>query len=238
MPRRVVLTQQQAAEIFELKSIEDNELLVRRSGSRSRLVAERYGVSPKTVRDIWNCKTWICATKQLFQRESNELDSLESSGPSMVLGIFYTPLNQKTDKWCPQLHRSVPIKPKKGGPRQSGSNFHKKRKFFPSEYSSMHVTGEHVCHTTRASSTDSDFTQAQCIQQCIHQQTDVDLSAINYDIISSRFVNYSPDHFTTQYDVTPPHLELPLQDCADQQYAGILVQHFPDDPFHFDWPHW
>ena len=30
--------------------------------SQSRLLAEKYGVSPKTVRDIWNKKTWCFAT--------------------------------------------------------------------------------------------------------------------------------------------------------------------------------
>jgi hypothetical protein len=37
--------------------------------SNSVLLAAQYGVSSKTIRDIWNRKTWTHATKQMFGRE-------------------------------------------------------------------------------------------------------------------------------------------------------------------------
>jgi hypothetical protein len=37
--------------------------------SNSVLLAAQYGVSPKTIRDIWNRKTWTHSTADLFERD-------------------------------------------------------------------------------------------------------------------------------------------------------------------------
>jgi hypothetical protein len=64
---RLVLTEVQAVEIYRMKfkahdhHCEDYQ----RCKSHSRLVAERYGVSPKTVRDVWNQKTWVHSTMHI-----------------------------------------------------------------------------------------------------------------------------------------------------------------------------
>ena len=42
-------------------------------------VAQRFGVSPKTVRDIWNRRTWAHTTVHLWQEE-------ESSGIASCQG--------------------------------------------------------------------------------------------------------------------------------------------------------
>ena len=34
-------------------------------------VANRFGVSPKTVRDIWNRQTWAYATEELWDEEAS-----------------------------------------------------------------------------------------------------------------------------------------------------------------------
>ena len=82
---RIVLTGRQAAEIFRLKSVvEKNQRIDRRAVSRSRLVAEQYGVSPKTVRDIWNRKTWVFATMHIFLTENCTLDQECGHGSSVV----------------------------------------------------------------------------------------------------------------------------------------------------------
>jgi hypothetical protein len=61
-PRRIILTEKKAGEIYSLKPSPSFPESTKRGESQSRLVAEKYGVSPKTVRDIWNRKTWIAAT--------------------------------------------------------------------------------------------------------------------------------------------------------------------------------
>ena len=59
---RIILTEKQAVDIFNQKPGAKNTPAKGSSTSQSRIVAEKYGVSPKTVRDIWNRKTWSTAT--------------------------------------------------------------------------------------------------------------------------------------------------------------------------------
>jgi hypothetical protein len=58
-PFLVILTADQAKSIYSLRSASTAEgphaHLV---AGKSSLVAEMYGVSPKTIRDVWNRKTW------------------------------------------------------------------------------------------------------------------------------------------------------------------------------------
>jgi hypothetical protein len=39
--------------------------------SNSELLAAQYGVSSKTIRDIWNRKTWVHATASLVELVNN-----------------------------------------------------------------------------------------------------------------------------------------------------------------------
>ena len=65
-PRRIVLTKEHALEIYKLKMSETLSTNAHKpSQSPSRLVAKSYGVSPKTIRDIWNRKTWASVTQHL-----------------------------------------------------------------------------------------------------------------------------------------------------------------------------
>ena len=58
------------------------------SNSRSREVAEQYGVNSKTIRDIWNRATWVKATRPSWTPEEEEeyLQSrcLEGGGIAVV----------------------------------------------------------------------------------------------------------------------------------------------------------
>ena len=58
-PFQVILTAEQAKSIYSLRAsstVEDHT--IRHVVGKSSLVAEMYGVSPKTIRDVWNRKTW------------------------------------------------------------------------------------------------------------------------------------------------------------------------------------
>ncbi len=68
---RVALNGQAAAEIYSCKL-----LLIGSAGLtpasaflkvRSVKLARKYGVSAKTIRDIWNKKSWTCSTVQLWE---------------------------------------------------------------------------------------------------------------------------------------------------------------------------
>jgi hypothetical protein len=63
---KVILNSQQAIEIYKLKpyavTMSSTQMKIR---GQSIPIAEKYGVSPKAIRDIWNIKTWVKATEHL-----------------------------------------------------------------------------------------------------------------------------------------------------------------------------
>ena len=72
---RAVLTASQATDIFTRKILlesQDNTVSCLKGASVS--ISKMYKVSAKTIRDIWNRKTWACATSHLWHltRESRQ----------------------------------------------------------------------------------------------------------------------------------------------------------------------
>ncbi len=73
--QRYVLSASQAKEIYGLKFLASTSAAVPAAlGKLDQisyciLIATKYGVSSKTIRDIWNRKTWLCATQELFDQE-------------------------------------------------------------------------------------------------------------------------------------------------------------------------
>jgi hypothetical protein len=58
---RAILTEQQAVEIFGFRSQNSMAKMV----SSALVVAKRYGINEKTVRDIWMQRSWAYATSSL-----------------------------------------------------------------------------------------------------------------------------------------------------------------------------
>lgn len=72
---RIVLNSEAAAEIYQYKlalitpdsfksCIQKNEMKIK---GHSTHLALKYGVTSKTIRDIWNRKSWISATAHLWE---------------------------------------------------------------------------------------------------------------------------------------------------------------------------
>ena len=58
-PFLVILTAEQARTIYQMRSVSTAEDSTACSvAGKSSLVSEMFGVSPKTIRDVWNRKTW------------------------------------------------------------------------------------------------------------------------------------------------------------------------------------
>ena len=79
----MILTELQAVEIFRIKqwNIENEKGTVSIRGL-SQLVSKVYGVSARTIRDIWNQKTWAYATND------QTIDTRLSSGVQVVLVCY------------------------------------------------------------------------------------------------------------------------------------------------------
>ena len=74
----MILTELQAVEIFRIKqwNIENEKGIVSIRGL-SQLVSKVYGVSARTIRDIWNQKTWAYATNdQTIDRRLSSADQV------------------------------------------------------------------------------------------------------------------------------------------------------------------
>jgi hypothetical protein len=76
---RVILNNELAVEIYEEKLalnasttfgsyLTDSRVKMR---GKSAKVSKKYGVSAKTIRDIWNGRTWSCATRSLRRISSS-----------------------------------------------------------------------------------------------------------------------------------------------------------------------
>ncbi len=54
-------------------------------------VAERFGISPRTVRDIWSRHTWTYATEYLWAQEKGMLSAREVSRPESASKVGDNP---------------------------------------------------------------------------------------------------------------------------------------------------
>jgi hypothetical protein len=88
--QRVILTPKLAREIYTRKLVllaqERSELNFNGSNSlkgQSVPLAHEYNVSAKTIRDIWNRKTWMFATRDLWCEEGDETTGIEFSPPQV-----------------------------------------------------------------------------------------------------------------------------------------------------------
>jgi len=76
----VILSKQQAMDIYTMRSPDttvDPDLKV--VAGKSSMVAEMYGVSPKTIRDIWNRKTWTQVTRPAWTAEEADMHAQEQA---------------------------------------------------------------------------------------------------------------------------------------------------------------
>ena len=62
-----VLTEKQAKEIYQiyLAKFSPSSSFMKIKNSTSTRLASMYGVSPKTIRDVWNGRTWTSVTSQV-----------------------------------------------------------------------------------------------------------------------------------------------------------------------------
>ena len=88
-----LLSAEQAIEIYKRKPRgfglhkacdEVNDGFLSNTRGSSVPLAVEYGVSPKTIRDIWNRRTWAFATLQLWLEEQPDIMTIEANGPSTI----------------------------------------------------------------------------------------------------------------------------------------------------------
>ena len=75
---RATLTKEQAALIYALRPPDKDDPNPSKLAGNSQLLAKKFGVSPKAVRDVWNRRTWAHATKDAYAN-SAQGEGLDSS---------------------------------------------------------------------------------------------------------------------------------------------------------------
>eukprot|EP00960_Hanusia_phi_P055172 762900-Hanusia_phi.AAC.1 len=74
LPGKIVLTAETACEIYSMRpSRSDDSKGEARAKSHSAEIARKYGVTAKTIRDIWNRSTWSKATRKLWTEEETRI---------------------------------------------------------------------------------------------------------------------------------------------------------------------
>eukprot|EP00961_Rhodomonas_salina_P205681 2776118-Rhodomonas_salina.1 len=67
------LTAEEAAEVYTLRPNSAKGLTLRRGGMiQCKSIAPQFGVTAKTIRDIWHGRTWATATKHLWSEEEKK----------------------------------------------------------------------------------------------------------------------------------------------------------------------
>ena len=72
---RSLLSEKDAIEIYQYRKAAVNSSAMRDAclHGKSSAVAEKYKISPKTVRDIWNRRTWIQETRHLWSEDEKPM---------------------------------------------------------------------------------------------------------------------------------------------------------------------
>jgi len=86
------LTVEAVREIFNLRpQLSPNGFLdASNHDNCPRAVAKRYGVTSKVVRDIWNRKTWVHATQELWTQKEKLVHLFETASPDRRCKILST----------------------------------------------------------------------------------------------------------------------------------------------------
>lgn len=79
-PFIVILSKQQALDIYSMRTADTtSDPALKAVAGKSSMVAEMYGVSPKTIRDIWNRKTWAQVTRTMWTQEEADDYAVEQA---------------------------------------------------------------------------------------------------------------------------------------------------------------
>jgi len=67
--KRQQLIPEEAAEIYMQRPSKEGKMSRHGGMALCKVIAPKYGVTPKTIRDIWRGRTWIQATQHLWSEE-------------------------------------------------------------------------------------------------------------------------------------------------------------------------
>ena len=231
---RQMLTEQQVIEIYSHKIYLLSQL---GSNSKSKIQSIRgksgplsrlFGVSSRTIRDIWNRHTWQYATHSLWCEEEMYIKSLTCGvSPLQVrFRLFHDSVKMLISTRCKQGYVST-ITEESGRCFNQAINFRKEQYQFAAE-----VEGKLLSHL--------DFTaRSDCDTPYAHSQSFDEGSHV---LLDSKEIMEFPDTDARKIDGRNYRDDRAICDgsCVREKswldIGGTSVE--ADDPFHDDWPHW
>ena len=223
---RRVLTAQQAIKIFRLRDTPSMQSQHQppsyKRQSKSVALSRHYGVSPKTIRDIWNRRTWAFATLQVRAKHQSKI---------LVFGrcwaaIWFWFLSQAGDhQYCER---------KAGRPKGSRDKKPRVRKSLPSPGHAVH---SFMQESLVAAYVPDFHPQPQTGRLATIRQDEL-ASGRNEGICQGLHFNCAPEsyfpdqalHGVFRHDVI---LQRPCAAWLDRSIDESLAL---SDPFHDDWP--
>jgi hypothetical protein len=201
---RALLTEREAVEIY----------LCRKSGSGHKVstsaLAEKYNISPKAIRDIWNRRTWAPETRHLWTDDERpmirEKKSKTSFSPSQR-----PPLNFQPNKFGYPIQQPFRFTDFNTRDRQSSCS--------PCDIcldNWQHHPSPTELHLAAAPRPDAHMLSSAALEP-----------AITFHVASEWFRDPSA--------MLCPSAAI---DCGAESDEAVFLAAAKDDPFHFDWPHW
>ena len=205
---RAILKPNQAAEIFKIHLLDRSSLRTKDKWLSSTKVASVFGVSEKTVRDIWTGRTWF-----------HELIHLDPARASLA-----------------EKRMRPPGRPMQVGCAEKGNRVMKSRNQRPSLLPS-HVTtlsasstaSDDVSDVVEASSNHSSTIGCDGVSACCSQPPCKSVHSVVGDCPPT---SVGDAGFEEWYDEQLPDM------CTVEEAAPLPGSSCPDDPFHDDWGYW
>ena len=234
---KVILNKKLAAEIYEQKlsivtriaydsCFKDLRALIRGKSSK---VSVKYGVSPKTVRDIWNRHTWTNATGHLWERESQltkvvrQFPASDSGSTHQILSDHFQTMDGEGSTF--PFHHSE---------SDTIVNYSAAKSFNVSFGSpALYQVGKER------------YTVQGPFSACSQSSTAPETPATAIE--STAAIDLQIHHPSMQplieqvpYNAPPPPTPYPvgLFRFPGAAEADGPMRALAEDPFHFDWPHW
>ena len=205
---RSILTPSQAAEIFKIHLLDRSSLRAKDKWLSSTKVASVFGVSEKTVRDIWTGRTWF-----------HELIHLDPARASLA-----------------EKRMRPPGRPMQVGCAEKGNRVMKSRNQRPSllpsrvtTLSASSTASDDVSDVVEASSIHSSTIGCDGISACCSQPPCQSVHSVVGDCPPT---SVGDAGFEEWYDEQLPDM------CTVEEAAPLPGSSCPDDPFHDDWGYW
>ena len=235
---RAILTEEQAVSIYQLK--DDESFKNKSQGARAAAIADMFGISEKTVRDIWSRRTWL-----------REMEHAGASGESMVRSLGTRKRRHESTRVSASEESTTDLSPTSGTSAVLAS---------ANTVSLTKLSGAEMIEDSQLYAAEDPYTfspshfhtSSLIPQSPGHQKFDALTPHTSYSKSDQPQQANTTASLPLQAPPPPPqghprpapppppqqNQALPWPRPATPPDDALPQEPRPDDPFHDDWPHW